>query len=159
MSATVPTAPTPIVEPAAARALPLAVLGTFAATAAALSGIVALSGKPGWWPALAAATAVAFAGAIASVAVLRRAAGKRVDEAVTLAMAASLVRIAVSAVGVLVAVKTLGPVAEATGFMICGYYAVTLAAETVLLSRAAGGHESPLAPAATDKTTIARTTE
>ena len=135
MTADAPTMPdpTPTVESGMLRRLPVGVIGSFGVAAVLMAAIVELGQKPGWWNGFVAASIIAAIAAAASLLVLGRAGGRRVDEAVTLAMGASGVRMAVCAVGLLVAINALDAPAEPTGFVLCGYYAATL----VLLARLA----------------------
>jgi hypothetical protein len=135
-------APTPTVASGLLRRLPAAVLCSFGAAAVVTAVVVAVAQRPTWWNGFAAATIIAGLSAVASLLVLRRVSGRGVDEAVTFAMGVTLVRMAVSGVGLLVATQVLGAPVEPTGFMICGYYAATLVTETLILSRAAGGRDA-----------------
>jgi hypothetical protein len=143
MSVEVSTIPalTPTVQGGLVRQLPAAALGSFGVAAAVMASLAAWSHEPTWWAGFAAASVIAGLGTIASVIVLRRATGA-MDQVVTLAMGASLVRMAVSLTGLLVAIHAFHAPAEPTGFMLCGYYAATLITETLLLSRAAGGRNT-----------------
>lgn len=106
------------------------------AVAVVLAAIVIVVTKHAdWWPAFTAAVVIAVLCAIGSVLVLSKAAGRSMDWLVTFVMGTSAVRMAVSLIGLIVAVKAFGTPPEATGFMICGFFAVTLVVETSLLNR------------------------
>jgi hypothetical protein len=101
-------------------------------------GVIVLTNHPQWWPAFGAATMVALLNAVASMAVLRRASGKTLDQAVAIIYLVVGVRLFVSVAGCLLAVKVGGYAPQATGIMICSYYMAMLIAESVVLARAAG---------------------
>ena len=142
MNASAPTtpaanAPVPIVAPASVRHLPLWAAGSVVIVGA-ISGVAALAfGDNSWWPGLLVAAVIAALSAAASVLVLRRAAGRAVDWLVTLTMGATVARMAVTGVGLLLIIKLTHIRADVAGLTLCGYYAAMLVAETALLTRVA----------------------
>ena len=129
----------PTMSSALSRRLPLSVAGAGLITGLIGVALIETLGRPDWWPAFEAASIVAAIGVIVSISILRQTAGRRVDTAVTVVMAASVVRVMVSLIGLIVAVKLYKAPPDATGLMICGYYAAMLVAETTLVSRATRG--------------------
>ena len=129
------TVAVPTVSAETPRVLATGVVVANVAAGLVAAGIIAAMHRSDWWPALLAAGVIAMLCAIASVLVLAKAAGNSIEWLVTFVMGASAVRMGVSLVGLLVAVKTLKTPAEATGFLICGFYAVTLIVESSLLNR------------------------
>ena len=127
----------PVLSTDVMRRLPLIAAGTVAGVALVTVALGLVVNRDAWWPALVAAFVVAAVGAAASVAVLNVGRGKTVDWLVTLTMAATLARMAVSGAGILIAIKLLGTLPEVTAFSVCGYYVAMLVAETALLTRAA----------------------
>jgi hypothetical protein len=127
---------------ALSRWLPGSVVAAFVVTAAASTGIILFFDRPDWWRGLFAASIVSGIGGGVSIVILSRIAGRTVDQAVTYVMAAAAVRMGVSLAGLLVAVMGFKTPAEPTGFIICGYYAATLLAETTLLARATRARSS-----------------
>ena len=138
MNATLPNpAATPIVPAAALRRLPMTAAASVLGVAAITAAVGVIAGRADWWAGFGVAFVIAAIAAAASVAVLNVGRGKTVDWLVTLTMAATLARMAVSAAGLLVAMKLLRTPPEVTAFSVCGYYAAMLIAETTLLTRAA----------------------
>jgi len=132
-----PNAPVPIVAPASLRRLPLWAAGSVVIVGA-VSVIAALAfGDRSWWPALTAAAIIAALSAVASVLVLRQAAGRAVDWLVTLTMGATVARMGVTGIGLLLTIKLTHVRADVAGLSLCGYYAAMLVAETALLTRVA----------------------
>lgn len=139
-------AATPVVSHEALRRLPATAAITVMGVGLVTAVIALVVNSDEWWPGVAAAFVTAAAAAAASVLVLNLARGRTVDWLVTLTMAATLARMAVSAAGLLVSIKLLHTPPEVTAFCICGYYAAMLVAETTLLNRAtrptaAGGNQ------------------
>lgn len=132
-----PTAPAAFLTRAMIRRVGVAVLISIVFTAVLLAVTIVVSGRSDWWPAFTAALIVAVFGGGASLGALSLVVGKPADYAVTLAMGLSLVRAGVSIVGIGVALQVFNYPPEPTAFMACAYYAVTLAVESVLLSKAA----------------------
>lgn len=124
------------------RVVPAVVIGAALVVAIAL----AVVGRVDWWAGYIPATVIAVIGGIAAIVVLSRAAGRPIDVAVTVIMAAAAVRIGVSAVGAIIAITALGSPMVPTALLVCGYYVVTLVAESVVFSRAV----QAASPASTD---------
>ncbi|MGN6507457.1 MAG: hypothetical protein ACTHM6_18020 [Tepidisphaeraceae bacterium] len=126
----------PTLSPALARQLPGAVVLAGLAAAAGMALLIVAQHRPEWWAAYQSASIVGIVSMVVSVLILRQLAGKPVDTAVLFVMAASGIRMGVSLVGLLIVTHGLQTPGEAVGFMICGYYAAMLIAETTLLYRA-----------------------
>ena len=146
MNASLPTTPmpanaapgnVPVVAPAALRRLPIYAAGSVVLVGAISVALALLIGDRSWWPALSAAAIIATLSAIASVIVLKRAAGRAVDWLVTLTMGATVARMAVTGIGLLIVIKLTHVRADVAGLSLCGYYAAMLVAETALLTRVA----------------------
>ena len=137
-STTKPTSlpPIPIVPNSLKRSLltvvPAVVIGSAVLVAIAL----VITRRGDWWPGYLPATIVSVLGGIAAIAVLSRAAGRPVDVSMTCVMAAAGIRIAISVIGVAIAVKVFETPQTPTATLACGYYVATLLAESVVLSRA-----------------------
>lgn len=137
---TVPAAnaPVPVIPAAAVRRLARGVTRANVIVAGVSLLVIEWSGRADWWIPLAASVVVGFIGVAASVAVLSMAAGRTVDWLVTFVMGVAGLRMFVSLIGLVIAVKALHAHAEATALLICCFYAVTLIVETGLLVRTAG---------------------
>jgi ABC-type transport system involved in multi-copper enzyme maturation permease subunit len=126
----------PTVSPVLIRQMPIAVLATVLATAGIAAIGIGLTHRADWWPAYVASLVVAMIGALASVVIILRSAGKPADFVVTMVMLLSLVRIGVSLIGLIVCVKVLQTPPDPTAAMIGGYYVATLLVESLLVRRA-----------------------
>ena len=134
--------PIAVVSSALTRRLGVRVVAVNVVTLAVAAGVIAVASPAGGTRALGAAAAVGLVAAGGSVAILMTAAGRTVDWLVTIVMAASGVRLFVSLIGLLVAVKAFNTSPEWTAGVICALYVATLAAESVTLATAAGENGS-----------------
>ena len=131
-----PSALTPLVPRAVVRRLIVGVIWANVALALIATGVVVIAGRADWWSPLAASVVIAAMCAIASVLILSSAAGRTVDWLVTFVMATAGVRVFVSLMGLIVAVKAFHTPDELTGLGVVCFYVVTLVVETTLLTRA-----------------------
>lgn len=125
----------PTVSPTLVRRMPVVVGLTLIGTAVVIAGLVLATQNTHWWRPYAGATGIATLGAIASIVIIVRSAGKPADYVVTMIMALSAVRMFISLFGLLILVMGLKMLAEPTAFMICGFYMTTLLVESLLVSR------------------------
>jgi hypothetical protein len=125
----------PTVSPALLRSLPPVVLGSVVAVAIVSAAVILAMHRPEWWSAFWVGTGVAVLGAITSVLIILRSAGKPADFVITMVMLLSAVRLGVSLVGLMVGVLALKAAPVPTAVIICSYYVVTLFVESFLVSR------------------------
>ncbi len=142
----VPMKPIPVVPGSLTRKLAIAVPAVVIGSAFLLAVCLQFSGHPEWWAGYWPATVIAVLGGIVSIVLLSRAAGQPVDAAISVVLMAAGARIAISVIGVIVAVQTLQKPLISTTMLACVYYVVTLIVESVMLSNAA---RDAIAPPAT----------
>ena len=140
------TAAEPITTQVAPRTLAIhgmvgLVLGSTFGVALLIAGIIVLARTPEWWTSFIAASMVALLNAAASMAVLRRANGRTIEQGVGIVYLVAGARLAVSLVGCLIAVKVGHYSPQATGLMIVSYYVAMLIAESIVLARAVSAKE------------------
>jgi hypothetical protein len=130
--------PVPVVHGPIMHTLLTAVICAVAGTAMCIAGIIFLLKPESGFGGFGLATLVAVVGAMSAVILLPGIVGKSVDRALSVVMLTAGVRVTVSALGAVTAVRGLGAPLESTAMMICGYYVATLLAESVVVSRAMG---------------------
>ncbi len=129
-------APIATVSPKLVKQLPVVMIAATLGIGALIAIAIFVLGKPEWWPAFYAAIVVAALSALFSVMIILRSAGKPADYVVTMVMLLSVVRVAVSLIGLMICVLALKIMAIPVTVMICSYYFVTLLVESILISKA-----------------------